>query len=161
MAGQPLGRFLPNPKLRLKEQFHEVCRFRHVAVRTEESYWGWVVRLVRFFDSKVNPRDMNGEQLKGFLTYLASVEKVAASTQNQALNALMFLYREVLHLERVVTGFERVRRPGAGAGGVVAGGDPAAAGGGGAGIWFASAFALRDGNAADGVIAVAGERCGF
>ena len=112
MAGQPLGRFLPNPKLRLKEQFHEVCRFRHVAVRTEESYWGWVVRLVRFFDSKVNPRDMNGEQLKGFLTYLASVEKVAASTQNQALNALMFLYREVLHLERVVAGFERVRRPG-------------------------------------------------
>ncbi len=112
MADRPLGRFLPNPKLRLKEQFHEVCRFRHVAVRTEESYWGWVVRLVRFFDSKVNPRDMDGEQLKDFLTYLASVEKVAASTQNQALNALMFLYREVLHLERVVAGFERVRRPG-------------------------------------------------
>jgi len=86
MTGQPSGRWLPNPKLRLKEQFHEVCRFKHVALRTEESYWGWVVRLVRYFDSKVNPRDMDGEQLKGFLTYLASVEQVAASTQNQALH---------------------------------------------------------------------------
>ncbi len=111
MADRPLGRFLPNPKLRLKEQFHEVCRFRHVAVRTEESYWGWVVRLVRFFNSKINPRDMNDGQVRAFLSHLAVVDKVAASTQNQALNALMFLYREVLHLERVVAGFDRVRRP--------------------------------------------------
>ena len=66
MADRPLGRFLPNPKLRLKEQFHEVCRFRHVAVRTEESYWGWVVRLVRFFNSKINPRDMNDGAVEGF-----------------------------------------------------------------------------------------------
>src|SRR5664279_1303367 len=47
-----LGRFLPNPKMRLKEQFHEVCRFRHVAVRTEEAYWGWVVRLLVFHKKK-------------------------------------------------------------------------------------------------------------
>jgi integrase len=46
-----------------------------------------------------------------FLTYLATVGQVAASTQNQALNALMFLYREVLHIEQVVADFERVRRP--------------------------------------------------
>jgi integron integrase len=102
---------VPNPKARLKEQFHEVCRFKHLAVRSEEAYWAWVVRLVRFFDSKVNPRDMSGEQLAAFLTHLATVGQVAASTQNQALNALMFLYREVLHEERAVAEFERVRRP--------------------------------------------------
>jgi integron integrase len=105
------GQMIPNPRGRLKEQFHEVCRFRHVAMRTEESYWGWVVRLVRFFGSKIHPRDLNAEQLTAFLTHLASIEKVAASTQNQALNALLFLYREVLHEERVIEGFERVRRP--------------------------------------------------
>jgi hypothetical protein len=41
-------RLVPNPKARLKEQFHEVCRFKHLAVRSEEAYWGWVVRLLRF-----------------------------------------------------------------------------------------------------------------
>jgi site-specific recombinase XerD len=109
--GKPRGHLTPNPKARLKEQFHEVCRFKHLALRSEEAYWGWVVRLVRFFDSKVNPRDMTGEQLAEFLTHLAAVDKVAASTQNQALNALLFLYREVLHEERAVAEFERVRRP--------------------------------------------------
>jgi integron integrase len=104
-------RLVPNPKARLKEQFHEVCRFKHLAVRSEEAYWGWVVRLVRFFDSKVNPRDLSGEQLAEFLSHLATVGQVAASTQNQALNAVLFLYREVLHEERVVAEFERVRRP--------------------------------------------------
>src|ERR1039458_7560518 len=104
-------RLVPNPKARLKEQFHEVCRFKHLAVRSEEAYWGWVVRLVSFFDFKINPRDLSGEQLGEFLSHLASVGRVAASTQNQALNALMFLYREVLHMERKVADFERVRRP--------------------------------------------------
>jgi integron integrase len=104
-------KLIPNPKARLKEQFHEVCRFKHVSLRTEEAYWGWVVRLVRFFDSEINPRDLSGEQLGKFLSHLANVGRVAASTQNQALNALMFLYREVLHAERAVADFERVRRP--------------------------------------------------
>ena len=92
--------FLPNPKARLKEQFHEVCRFKHLALRSEEAYWGWVVRLVKYFDSKIHPKDLDGKQLAEFLTHLATVDGVAASTQNQALNALLFLYREVLHLER-------------------------------------------------------------
>ena len=123
------GKLVPNPKARLKEQFHEVCRFKHLAVRSEVAYWGWVVRLLVFHREKaemlkpeklkaksrnegwINPRDMNGVQLAEFLSHLASVGQVAASTQNQALNALMFLYREVLHEERVVADFERVRRP--------------------------------------------------
>ena len=118
-----------NPKARLKEQFHEVCRFKHLALRSEEAYWGWVVRLLVFHREKaemlkpemlkaksksegwIHPRDMNGAHLAEFLTHLASVDRVAASTQNQALNALMFLYREVLHVEQAVAEFERVRRP--------------------------------------------------
>jgi len=102
---------LPSPKVRLKEQFHEVCRFKHLALRSEEAYWAWVVRLVRFFNDKIHPKDLSGEQLAEFLTHLATVGQVAASTQNQALNALLFLYREVLHLEQAVAAFERVRRP--------------------------------------------------
>lgn len=101
----------PNPKARLKAQFHEVCRFRHVALRTEEAYWAWVVRLVRHFNSQIHPKDLRAEQLAEFLTHLATVGLVAASTQNQALNALLFLYREVLHQEQLVADFERVRRP--------------------------------------------------
>ena len=102
---------VPNPKARLKEQFHEVCRFKHLALRSEEAYWGWVVRLVRFFQGRIHPKDLSGVQLAEFLTHLAAVEQVAASTQNQALNALMFLYREVLHQAQPVAEFERVRRP--------------------------------------------------
>jgi len=101
----------PNPKARLQAQFHEVCRFRHVALRTEEAYWAWVVRLVRHFNSKIHPKNLSAEQLAEFLTHLATVGLVAASTQNQALNALLFLYREVLHQEQLVADFERVRRP--------------------------------------------------
>jgi len=102
---------VPNPKARLKEQFHEVCRFKHLALRSEEAYWAWVVRLVRFFKGNIHPKDLSGEQLAEFLTHLATVGQVAASTQNQALNALLFLYREVLHLEQAVAEFARVRRP--------------------------------------------------
>ena len=69
-------RLVPNPKARLQEQFHEVCRFKHLALRSEEAYWAWVVRLVKHFDSKVNPRDLSGEQLAGFLTHRAAVNKV-------------------------------------------------------------------------------------
>jgi integron integrase len=80
-------------------------------MRTEESYWPWVVRLVRHFGSKIHPRELTADQLREFLSHLATVKQVAASTQNQALNALLFLYREVLHKEQVIEGFVQVRRP--------------------------------------------------
>jgi integron integrase len=102
---------VPDPKARLKDQFHEVCRFKHLALRSEEAYWAWVVRLVRFYKGKIHPKDLTSDQLAEFLTHLATVGQVAASTQNQALNALLFLYREVFHLEQAVAEFERVRRP--------------------------------------------------
>jgi hypothetical protein len=79
-------KLVPNPKARLREQFHEVCRFKHLSLRSEEAYWGWVVRLVKHFGSKIHPKDLSGEQLAEFLTHLATVGQVAASTQNQAFH---------------------------------------------------------------------------
>lgn len=96
-------RFVPNPKLRLRDQFHEVARFRQVSLRTEEAYWHWVHQFLRFWKGRAgawrNPKDMGGPEVKTFLADLATARKVAISTQNQALNALLFLYREVLGQE--------------------------------------------------------------
>jgi integron integrase len=107
--------FLPNPKARLKDQFHEVARFKHLSPRTEESYWGWVVRFLKFHRLKGqwrHPRELAPAEVSAFLSHLATDRKVAAATQNQALNAVVFLYREVLHLHLDEIGsFERAKRP--------------------------------------------------
>jgi len=87
---------VPNPKLRLREQVHEVMRFRHYSVRTEEAYWGWIRQFILFHDKK-HPREMGDGQVEQFLAHLATEKNVAVSTQNQALNALVFLYAQVLH----------------------------------------------------------------
>src|ERR1035438_3444845 len=111
----PLAGFLPNPKARLREQFHEVARFRHLAARSEEMYWSWVVRFLRFHRQEGrwrHPRDLSLGDISAFLSHLAADRNVAAATQNQALNALIFLYREVLHLHVAEIGaFERAKRP--------------------------------------------------
>lgn len=87
---------VPNPKARLREQVHEVMRFKHYARRTEETYWQWMRRYI-LFHGKRHPREMGAEEVRVFLSHLATVDQVSAGTQNQALNALVFLYREVLH----------------------------------------------------------------
>ena len=114
-AQAPLGKLLPNPKTRLKDQFHEVARFRHLSYRTETTYWEWVVRFLKFHKERAgnwqHPRDLGSRGVTPFLTWLATERKVSVSTQNQALNALLFLYREVLALPMVVGDFVRVRRP--------------------------------------------------
>ncbi|MEO1741704.1 MAG: integron integrase, partial [Cyanobacteria bacterium J06629_9] len=66
--------------------------------RTEKSYINWIKRYIRFHDWH-HPREMGGPEIEAFLTHLAVTEKVAASTQNQALSALLFLYRIVLQLD--------------------------------------------------------------
>jgi integron integrase len=88
----------PNPKLRLLDQVREVARLRHFSLRTEQAYADWIKRFI-FFHNKRHPREMGAPEVTAFLSDLAVGRKVAASTQNQALNALVFLYREVLHLE--------------------------------------------------------------
>ncbi len=111
----PLEKMLPNPKARLKDQFHEVARFKHLSPRTETAYWEWVVRFLKFHRKRAgnwrHPRDLGSRGVTPFLTYLATERDVSISTQNQALNGLLFLYREVLGLPMVAGDFVRVRRP--------------------------------------------------
>lgn len=87
---------VPNPKLRLREQVHEVMRFKQYSVRTEEAYWNWIRQFI-VFHGKKHPREMGTEQVHEFLAHLATDRNVAVATQNQALNALVFLYAQVLH----------------------------------------------------------------
>ncbi len=106
----PLERFIPNPKLKFMEQCREVMRFRRLALRSEQAYLEWIKRFI-FFHDKRHPKDLGVAEVRAFLTHLASERKVSASTQNQALNALLFLYRHVLDRGmEFVEGFDRARR---------------------------------------------------
>ena len=108
-------RLIPNPKLKLREQFHEVMRFKHFSQRTEKAYWGWVVRFLKFHRRGSvwrHPKDLPESGVAEFLSDLATRLQVAAATQNQAFNALLFLHREVLGLPVAqMDAVERVRRP--------------------------------------------------
>lgn len=107
-------KLLPNPKARLQDQFHEAARFKHLSPRSETAYWEWVVRFLKFHRERAggwrHPRELGSRAVTPFLTWLATERDVAVSTQNQALNALLFLYREVLALPMVPGDFVRVRR---------------------------------------------------
>jgi site-specific recombinase XerD len=89
---------IPNPKARLLDQVVEVMRLRHYSLRTERSYGDWIRRYVKFHRMKTREELEPAEaKVEVFLSDLAVNGHVAASTQNQAFNALLFLYREVLH----------------------------------------------------------------
>jgi integron integrase len=91
-------KFKPDSKLRLMDQVRQVLRYHHYAYRTEQTYCDWILRYVKFHGGKTHPNSMGKEQVEGFLSHLATEGKVSASTQRQALNAIVFLYREVLDL---------------------------------------------------------------
>jgi integron integrase len=82
----------------LFEVAREKIRTRHLAYRTEQAYLHWIRRYVKFHNRR-HPREMGSPEVEAFLTYLAVDAKVGASTQNQALQALLFLYRHVLGVE--------------------------------------------------------------
>jgi integron integrase len=82
-------------KPRLLDRLRAALRARHYSLRTEEAYVAWVRRYV-LFHGKRHPDEMGEAEINAFLTDLAVAKKVAASTQNQALSALLFLYRDVL-----------------------------------------------------------------
>jgi integron integrase len=89
---------VPNPKLKLLEQVREVLRLRHYSIRTEQSYCDWIRRYVKFHGMRSRAELTPGEaKVEEFLSDLAVNRNVAAATQSQAFNALLFLYREVLH----------------------------------------------------------------
>lgn len=92
------AKFFPNPKLKLMDQVREVLRYHHYAYRTEQSYCQWIKRYIFFFNCKVHPRELGAKDIERFLSHLAGEGMVAAATQKQALNALVFLYRDVLHI---------------------------------------------------------------
>jgi len=86
------------PKPRLLDRVREAIRAHHYSRRTEKAYVHWIKRYI-FFHGKRHPAEMGAAEATAFLTSLAVHDKVAASTQNQALSALLFLYREVLGVE--------------------------------------------------------------
>jgi len=88
------GRSSPGP-IRLLDQLRTALRSRHYSRRTERAYCLWVRRFIRFHDLR-HPADMAEPEINAFLTHLAVTDKVSASTQNQALSALLFLYRHVV-----------------------------------------------------------------
>jgi integron integrase len=77
------------------EEVRNLIRVKHLSLRTEEAYLGWIRRYI-FFHDKRHPKEMGAKEAQAFLTHLAVEGNVAASTQNQAFAALLFLYREVL-----------------------------------------------------------------
>ena len=98
-------------KPKLLDQVRDVIRRKHYSIRTEQAYIDWIKRFI-IYHGKRHPREMAEEEVADFLTHLARDLNVAASTQNQALSALLFLYKEVLRheigwLEKV----ERAKKP--------------------------------------------------
>jgi integron integrase len=81
---------------KLLAQVRDAIRLKHYSIRTEESYVTWIKRFI-LFHHKRHPNEMAGAEIEAFLTHLAVQQQVAASTQNQALSALLFLYRNVLN----------------------------------------------------------------
>jgi integron integrase len=89
------------PAVKLLDQVREQLRLKHYSYRTEETYLHWIKRYI-LFQNKRHPIEMGDPEIRAFLIHLAEKEQVAASTQNQAFSALLFLYRHVLHKELTV-----------------------------------------------------------
>ena len=101
----------PGKPKKLLDQVRDVMRLRHYSLRTERSYCDWIKRYIHFHNKR-HPRDMNETEVGQFLTHLARDGNVSASTQNQALSALLFLYKQVLKQEiGWLSTVERARRP--------------------------------------------------
>ena len=95
-SGQPFSVVKQGP--RLLDQVRAAMRTRHLSPRTEEAYVGWIRRFI-FFHGKRHPSLLGEPEITHFLSHLATHEHVSASTQNQALAALLFLYQRVLDRE--------------------------------------------------------------
>ena len=111
VKAQPLGLFPDRPQPRLYDRVVETLRVHHYSFRTERAYVQWIRRFLEFH-GKRHPRDLHEDDVNRFLTSLAVRDNVAASTQNQALAAVLFLYEKVLELplDRI-EGVVRARRP--------------------------------------------------
>ena len=97
-------------KPKLLDQVRNELRVRQRSYSTEKSYVSWIKRFIRFHDL-THPREMGRDEVGAFLTYLASERNVSAATQNQAFSALLFLYRNVLHIKLENVESLRARKP--------------------------------------------------
>ena len=96
---------------KLLDQVRDRMRRLHMSIRSEEAYVGWIRRFILANDKR-HPRDLGAADIERFLTALAVRGRVSASTQNQALSALLFLYKQVLGVELPwLDGMERAKRP--------------------------------------------------
>jgi integron integrase len=99
------------PKLRLRERLRISIRERNYSRKTEKTYWYWIRWFIRFHRLR-HPEAMGGDEVKAFLSWLAAERDVAAATQNQAMHALLFLYKNVLGRELPwLDGVVRAKRP--------------------------------------------------
>jgi integrase len=101
----PAANPLPAPAEAIALEASRLMRLKHLSYRTEKSYLAWIARFLAF-TAPVEPKALTEEHLKHFLSYLAVERTVAAATQKQAFNALLFLFRKVLGRE--VIGLETV-----------------------------------------------------
>lgn len=96
---------------KLLEQVRQKIRFLHYSRKTEQSYLHWIRRFI-LFHNKRHPKEMRGEEVARFLNYLANTENVAASTQNQALAAIVFLYKHIIDIDiSKIPEFQYARKP--------------------------------------------------
>ena len=101
---------MQSPPKKLLDQVRDALRVKHYAYRTEETYVQWIRRYI-LFHNKRHPKKMGKAEIEAFLTHLAVEGRVSASTQNQALSAFLFLYREVPNLEMLGIDAVRAKRP--------------------------------------------------
>ncbi len=100
----------PQPK-KLLDQVRDKIRFKHYSLSTETTYISWIKQFI-LFHGKRHPSEIGAAEVEAFLTYLATTRHVSSSTQNQALSAILFLYREVLAIDLPwLDGFDRSRKP--------------------------------------------------
>ena len=98
-------------KPKLLDQVRDKIRFKHYSIRTEKTYIDWIKRYI-YFNNKQHPNQLGAVEIEKYLSYLAVERNVSSSTQNVALNAILFLYREVLGQELPwLDNIERAKKP--------------------------------------------------
>jgi len=96
--GGVTARVVKSPKPRLMEEVRRKLRYKHYSLRTEQAYLGWIRRFILASGTR-HPRELGGGDVEVFLSRLATQDDVAAGTQNQALSAILFLYKQVLRID--------------------------------------------------------------
>jgi site-specific recombinase XerD len=96
---------------RLLDQVRQTIRLKHFSLQTEKSYVYYITQFI-LFHNKRHPRDMGVDEIRAYLSHLAVAKNVAASTQNIALSALLFLYKQVLQIDLpYIDQIERAKKP--------------------------------------------------